>query len=187
MLYGNYMEGNVKDMFKITSKAEKSHQVSRWGSEETQVANFNAVINVLKQYQIKDILDVGCGLGDIQKHIAEQIHEDIDYFGIDITPEVVERANCTNIAEADILDYHGNNQCDAVIALGTFNMGVPWQTVHEALNRMFNYSSVVTVVTISYVHQHELEQLQNEGWTVITHPYAFSAGYGDKHILIKAK
>lgn len=184
MIYGNYMRGDVKSMYRNYAHEEKSHLASRWGSKETQEANFTQVASVMKNYKgIKTVLDVGCGLGDIRPFLPS----DIRYTGIDITPEIVHRANDPDIHEADITEYNPDTQYDAVIALGTFNMGVPYEKVKEALTRMHELSDIVTIVSISYTSPEDLKDLESDGWSIITNPTAFNDGYGDKHIVIKSK
>lgn len=184
MLYGNYMGGDVRHIYGSHADKPTSHEVSRWGSKETQHANFEQVADILDAYpKVKTLLDVGSGLGDIRPFLNDEIR----YTGIDITPEVVRRANDPDIFEGDIVEHDFNDETyDAVVALGSFNMGVPHEQVLQALNKMVELANEVAIVTISYIHPNELDELP-EGWKVITNPQAFSGGYGDNYVLIYEK
>lgn len=166
---------------------------SHWGKQENQENGFNQIASILTDFpEVHSVLDVGCGDGRIIDFLDED--QITDYTGIDITPEIVSFANKPYILHADIKTFQPNRMYDAVFAIGSFNMYVPFRDVLAALEAMHNLSSIVTICNISYLEtgnygslkrKDERQMLRDEGYTVIEHPYMFSNGYGDKFTIIK--
>jgi len=61
-----------------------------WHSKESQRLRFGVLAQALP-LRNRTILDVGCGLGDMWEWFTE-IGEPVSYVGLDLTPEMVERA-----------------------------------------------------------------------------------------------
>ena len=86
------------------------------------------------------ILDVGCGVGHFAGWLLEHGYQG-DYTGIDLLPEMVERARTTNptmrFEQADILDAAGRYKADYVMSSGIFHMG-DTPLMHRVIAAMFD-------------------------------------------------
>lgn len=192
MLYENKTIEQYNPYVSCANRTESWHR-SHWNSQENQENGFHQIISILTELpDVHSVLDVGCGDGRITEFFdPEQI---TDYTGIDITPEIVTVANKPYILHADIKTFQPNRTYDAVFAIGSFNMYVPFRDVLAALEAMHNLSNIVTICNISYLEtgnygslkrKDERQMLRDEGYTVIEHPLMFSNGFGDKYTIIK--
>ena len=143
------------------------------------------VTNILKQYRPKSLLDVGSGIGSIQSFLSKTT----SYTGIDIVPQVVELANQLAITEADIKTYHPDRTFEAVIALGSFNMGVTHEDFMTSITKMHKICSKIAIVTVSYLKPEEVEDVRKDGWCLINNHAGVSwlNTLGDSKTLIKIK
>ncbi len=190
MLYENYCSAkHVSDLYKHSADRIESWNRSNWSTKENQENGFNQIASILTDFpDVHSVLDVGCGDGRIIDFLdSDQI---TDYTGIDVTPEIVTFANKPYILHADIKSFQPNRTYDAVFAIGSFNLGVPFRDVLAALEAMHNLSTIVTICNISYLEigyhgKDERQMLRDEGYTVIEHPQSFSNGYADKYTIIK--
>ena len=179
-----YPGQTIFDYYTKYLNSPDSFQMSHWGSKRTQERNFTQVTAILKQYRPKTLLDVGSGMGSIQSFLPKSVL----YSGIDIVPEVVEKANQPSITLADIKTYHPNKTFEAVIALGSFNMGVTHEDFLSSIKQMHHLCTKITIVTASYLRTEEVKDVQKDGWCVIrNHPGINWGNSGDSHVLIKIK
>ncbi|WP_295157024.1 class I SAM-dependent methyltransferase [uncultured Brachyspira sp.] len=119
----HYME-RVKD-FNIPE-----YKVLDWESEEAQTSRFKTLLD---NFDIRKsiLLDVGCGLG----HLAEYIDKhniDTYYIGIDIMPEMIERAKKKTFKNINpqfmTMDFFKNSDIeddfDYIYSSGIFNLNL---------------------------------------------------------------
>ena len=104
------------------------YQKLGWESEDAQMLRFDAlVLNV--QLNGKSLLDVGCGLGNLQEHLLSK-NISVNYTGIDILPQMVECAKAKNLPGEfhciDVFEKHpfGNDSFDVIYASGMFNLNM---------------------------------------------------------------
>jgi trans-aconitate methyltransferase len=119
-----------RDAFK---KYGDSAQSLHWIDEKSQNIRFE-IFNKIADLNGKNILDVGCGLGDFYKFfIAKNIQ--VDYTGIDIVPDFINRAKekfpGTKFRVENILSTVGTY--DYVFASGALNF-----TVSDSKNYYFS-------------------------------------------------
>lgn len=110
------------------SPQRPSHEVLDWASAESQRARFDIFVRHVP-LEGKTLLDVGCGLGDLQAYLEE--HEiAARYTGVDILGKMVQAASHRNpraaFVQADI--FHDspfdNNSFDVVFCSGAFNLNL---------------------------------------------------------------
>lgn len=95
-----------------------------WADEQTQIIRFE-VLNKIANLNNKKILDVGCGLGDLYMFfIRKKIN--VDYTGIDIVPEFIERAK-ERFPDAKLILGNAetiSDEYDFILASGAFTFAV---------------------------------------------------------------
>ncbi len=86
----------VKDLKSYwDANAEKhgdSPQALDWGSRTSQVKRFEVLCDILPLSKPFTVLDVGCGLGDLQELMAKWFKQPFTYTGVDISPKMIELA-----------------------------------------------------------------------------------------------
>ena len=156
-IYMLYAERKVDELYgcKHFDKDTPSYRVSHWGSVENQEDNFRRVADIISECgDVNSILDVGCGMGTIKQFLPKIK----DYTGIDSEQSVVSLADSKDISFADIANYEPNRKFDAVVCCGSFNMGVEMRDVLTYLKRMESLSSIITILTISYLEVNPLRE-----------------------------
>lgn len=124
-----YCFEHVKDYYEqnINSYSE-NHQILGWESREAQHIRFSVLVDNVDLYK-RSLLDVGCGLGDLFFYLCSQGVELEQYYGVDISEVVVNKAlemnPHLNIEHRDIFsdqDFAQNNSYDVVYASGIYNL-----------------------------------------------------------------
>ena len=148
----------------------ESYNISHWGTKETQWVNFNTTVKMLEGENVKSLLDIGCGLGDLSKFISQ----DIDYHGIDIFENVVKMAHDRNpnvdVQIGDIFKYNPDKpirKYDAVVCNGAFNVEYGIDKIVEALKIMKLLANKVVILTISYADNDDIKQFRKVGFDII--------------------
>lgn len=164
----------------------ESYLLSKWLTPTSQQMNFIAVSKMLDREKIKDLLDVGCGMGDLSKFIPKGI----EYNGIDMFKNVIKVAQKRNpklsFNVADIFSYSNNRMFDAIVSNGAFNLGYDVDKVLEALNIMYKLAKKLVVVTMSYASTDDIIKFTNAGYNILNMNSNYG-GNGDDIILIKEK
>lgn len=103
----------------ITSRAVDYHHAGN------HLARF-VILAGIEDIRHASLLDVGCGVGHFAIWLKENGFEG-DYTGIDLIPEMVERARETTpdmrFEQADILTADGRFRADYVMSSGIFHLG----------------------------------------------------------------
>ncbi|MFZ5970311.1 MAG: GNAT family N-acetyltransferase [Bacteroidota bacterium] len=129
-LYANLLEKYGNDVRSLN-----------WGSVDSQHKRFEVLASI-GDLQGKSILDVGCGLGDFYSWLKQR-GKDVDYYGIDITPQMVERARQKypkgTFETGSILEVHFSQDFDYVFASGIFYLRnfEPEKFLHNSIRKMF--------------------------------------------------
>lgn len=82
-----------------------------WSSREIQHKRFEVLVRVMEIFPgavaRPSVLDVGCGFGDLWNY-CKDCGIDVDYYGIDLSPDMVKSASCQNpgikAGQGDIFD-----------------------------------------------------------------------------------
>lgn len=106
------------------------YKVLDWESQEAQEARFSALLN---HFDIRKsiLIDVGCGLGHLAEYIDKQ-NINTYYIGIDIMPEMIERAKSKNFKNIHpqfmTIDFFKNSDTkddfDYIYSSGIFNLNL---------------------------------------------------------------
>lgn len=126
-----------------------SHQALDWGSAESQARRFDVLADGLLRAGQR-VLDVGCGLAHFADWLDAHGHQ-VDYTGIDLTPEFVQQARqrhparqfiCGSVLDPTVLpDAH----FDVVVASGLFYTypegGSAW--MHAVIDRLWRWTDGV--------------------------------------------
>ncbi len=102
-----------------------------WGTTEQQLFRFNEALNGIDFTNIKSVLDIGCGFGDLLAMMIDWNVQLDKYIGWDINPDLINEAQkiwkgnkvlsefkVVNIAEANL----ENEIADAGVMLGVLNL-----------------------------------------------------------------
>ncbi len=107
------------DKHGVSSRAVDYHH------EGNHLARF-VILAGIEDIRQASILDVGCGVGHLAGWLKERGYEG-EYTGVDILPEMVERARETHpdmcFEHADIIAEPGRFKADYVMSSGIFHMG----------------------------------------------------------------
>lgn len=147
----------IKDYYnKNMIKATNDYEILGWESREAQYARFAALKDNVDMQGMK-LLDVGCGLGNLMEYLTQEGVR-VNYTGVDILPEMIERArkkglNCEFIC-ADVFndDSFKPDSFDVVYASGIFNLnlGNNREFLKSALQRFFKLSR--TYICFNLLH-----------------------------------
>ena len=106
----------------LLKQHDRSHLAVDWAVEEQQHLRF-AILADIGNVKEASILDIGCGVGHFAGWLLERGFAG-SYTGIDVLPEMVERAQQTypelRFETANFMDDPGRWQADLVIASGIF-------------------------------------------------------------------
>jgi SAM-dependent methyltransferase len=119
----------------------ESHKASHWSSEHFQQENFNFAYQIGPLERTDNILDLGCGYGDLHKFFKDRNFQG-HYEGIDVSPKVIAIARKRHLAKftcIDFLDDKFQNTYDWIFALGPFNLVVENQDeyLRQNLQKMY--------------------------------------------------
>ncbi len=101
----------------------------------------------------RSVLDVGCGLAHLHDHLASR-SIDVDYTGIDLSPEMVARARSRRphlrLECAELGSWDPGRRFDLVVAVGIHNVRVPrgWDVLAACLRRQFELCEVAAHVSL---------------------------------------
>ena len=109
----------------LLAKYGASSKVVDYHHSGNHLARF-VILAGIDDIRTASILDVGCGVGHFARWLAENGHEG-DYTGIDLMPEMVERARELNpdrrFETCDLLLEPGRFRADYVMSSGIFHLG----------------------------------------------------------------
>lgn len=77
------------------TKFKTSAEFQKPGSKSVYIPVWREVLNVIQVNKIKKVLDLGCGPGQFAQY-AFSIIPDLDYTGIDFSPEAIKMAKAKN-------------------------------------------------------------------------------------------
>lgn len=114
-----------------------------WNSRASQTSRF-AVLSEVGDLRGSEVLDVGCGVGDLYGYLRDQEAGVASYLGIDINPRMASAARrkypVARFEHRDLLaDPPEERSFDYVFESGIFNLATPnWsEIVHPTLEAMF--------------------------------------------------
>ncbi|MDD7885175.1 bifunctional 2-polyprenyl-6-hydroxyphenol methylase/3-demethylubiquinol 3-O-methyltransferase UbiG [Flavivirga sp. 57AJ16] len=108
---------------KIIKHGATSHGVD-WNGKESQFLRFEQLGKVFKSKKEFSLLDYGCGYGSFIDYLSENNFKNIQYFGYDISSEMLKQAKAS-FSKEDITfmsDLQHLINVDYTIASGIFNV-----------------------------------------------------------------
>lgn len=123
------------------------------GSEASQKRNYR-IMSEVGDLQGKSILDIGCGLTQFYDYLTVERGLQVNYVGIDVSPEVVRLAQeyhpNRDIRLGDVLNSRLDGPYDYVFANGLFYIDHTSRFVQAFMKRAFQLCKMATCVcTIS--------------------------------------
>ncbi len=122
----------IKDTDEYYSKKAAGNasgpQASDWNSISAQEIRFEQLCKLLPKEKKEHfgVLDYGCGMGDLQPYIEKLGYTNIDYYGMDASAEIIEKAtNKKRESFSRRVFIHGYEitcSYDYIIASGVFNV-----------------------------------------------------------------
>lgn len=115
------------------------------------------------------VLDVGCGFGELGKFLTKR-YANVDYTGIDITPEFIREAKKLypnlNFIEGDYLQTPLEQKYDIVVASGVLNSNVPNNMAYRksAIKTLFEGSKKVTALNMLGGHPQPKSDIESNVW-----------------------
>lgn len=138
-------EKNINLYTALVAEHGLSHRSLNWGSKESQQKRF-AILSDIGDLSSKNVLDVGCGLGDYCEWLKKQFGN-VTYHGIDITEAMINEAQ-RRFPEVEFLiasvDKLPDVSFDYVFASGIFTyLGVnPYEQMFFTIKEMFSRASI---------------------------------------------
>jgi SAM-dependent methyltransferase len=139
---------------------QESHEILDWGSRDSQFARFDVLSKVIRgsiRNNRFSVLDVGCGLADLEPHLRKEFPS-YSYFGADVTLEILREAQRRrpglHLVNAD--SFHSlpfrSEAFDYLFCSGVFNLesGDNERELADALPILG--SSVSIGVVINFLH-----------------------------------
>lgn len=128
------------------------------GGDRSQRDRFEAILRVVPNLTGKEVLDIGCGFGDLYAFLKE-LGLGVHYIGIDICEEMVEegkqRHPDATFELTGVLEMESNEPvCDVSVASGLFTFDTPsWEDyVVATLRRMLELSREAVVANFLSSH-----------------------------------
>lgn len=116
----------------------------QWSSKETQFKRFEILCDQIKPND--NILDLGCGFGDMVYYLQDNTTFKGNYLGLDFVPEFINSATTRfendsniNFQLFDIKNDFLPNDFDVIVLSGVFNNLVDdnWKFITETIEKMF--------------------------------------------------
>jgi ubiquinone/menaquinone biosynthesis C-methylase UbiE len=144
-----------------------SPQTLGWGKYGRQALRFS-ILSGVGDLHGKDVLDVGCGFGDLYGFITTQ-RQTVHYVGIDLVAELVKegqrRYPNVELIVGDFDERTFDKQFDYIIASGIFNFRLTkednWTYIMRTLDKMLTLAKKGVAVDFM------------TSWTDFQHPIAF--------------
>lgn len=96
-----------------------------WKNEDVQKKRFEAMEKVFDGNKSVEVLDAGCGLGHLYKHLEDKGYQ-LKYMGIDTNKDFIDTAKDKkiNVMRMDILDFNKMEvqKWDYILASGIYNL-----------------------------------------------------------------
>lgn len=137
-----------------------------WTSQEDQTSRFEQFLELqkLKKFEKSRILDVGCGYGYFLDFLKNKKIKVKDYFGIDINPNFVKKAQQKYPKQTfvcgDLVTFTFTESFDFAIASGIFNVKCAggqraYDLLFETINKMLDVTEKAIAFNFLSKKEHE--------------------------------
>jgi SAM-dependent methyltransferase len=142
-----------------------------WNSRQAQEIRFKQLLALLPS-DAKEIVDAGCGFGDLYWYMSDEQRASVDYIGLDALEVMVDEAQirtAKKIYQSDILN-DSLPSGEFYICSGALNILTRYEAhrfirrCYDASNRgiIFNFlEGEDTSATYNYLQRHQIEALGN--------------------------
>ncbi len=119
-----------------------------WNGRDSQFLRFQQLSKVFSTKKDFSVLDYGCGFGAFIDFLNENDFENIEYFGFDISSEMLKQARFNYSNKTFINNLETLNEVDYTIASGVFNVKLD--------TRVEDWNAYIekTLITINNVSKH---------------------------------
>jgi len=145
-----------------------------WGGDKKrQFLRFQIALELANftNKEIKSVLDVGCGFGDMGGDFMKKFYPNIKYKGVDINPILIKKGKekypFLDIECLDILECNLNEKFDLVLENGIFNYRLEKENNIEYISKMLKKMFELSNVGVSADFMSSFVDFK--------HPYAFHA------------
>lgn len=147
------LEKKIRGYKKTFKKFGNDPRALQWATKNAAVARYKQLVADI-DFEGKEILDIGCGFGDIVKYIKKKTPK-FNYTGVDVVEEFISVAR-KRYPNSDFFlrDYFGNpmdKSFDIVISSGALNanIGDPISYRKKAIQTMFDNAKEVVAFNMA--------------------------------------
>lgn len=153
-----------------------------WGTLEQQTFRFNEVLKGIDFTNIKSVLDIGCGFGDLLAAIIDKDLQLNKYIGWDVNPDLIKEAqkiwegnkvtnefNVVNIAETNLK----GEVADAGIMLGVLNLNLKGKYDNYAYSELFikkAFGYVKKLLVVDFLSEKNINTYPKEDFVFYHNP-----------------
>lgn len=103
----------------------ENHEILDWGDKDAQFKRFE-ILSQNVDLKSKTLLDIGCGLGDLYRHLSKTGNLPLSYTGSDIVEAMINLAKeqqpeCSFIC-SDVFSHPPTEKFDVIYCSGIFNL-----------------------------------------------------------------
>lgn len=142
---------------------DRRGNVVAWEVEDSQIVNWNLINKHIRQGD--NVLDYGCGVGDMVTYFKKKRKKLGGYTGVDINPEYISLAK-KNYPNNDFYLIKNINDVkgryDVVCASGVFTWFITKSDFINALKKLYDISNREVLLTFNYS---EYEDYKGGFWT----------------------
>ena len=141
-IYSPYTPEEIANEYNVSSKFKKDHQRVHWGSKKTMINRYQFINNFIKGKSIKGWLDIGSGIGGLQKYVLKR-NSKINSVGLEISDKLFKILKKRNIKakfyNVDFLNFK-KKQFDLITCLGVMSktnlsLNIFFSKVKKILNK----------------------------------------------------
>ena len=141
-----------------------NYEILDWGDKNAQFKRFE-ILSQNIDFTGKSLLDIGCGLGDLYRHLLAVENIPKSYTGTDLVPNMVELAkeqqpNCNFVCCDVFSEPPAPKRFDTIYCSGVFNLRTKnnMQYLHYATERSLNLTHDDSKVVFNFLHHRTTKQ-----------------------------
>ena len=162
------------DRLKLNGRSPKTLGWSDKCQQEKRFERFSSNLEIYK----KNILDVGCGFGDLYHYLKRKKDYEFNYTGIDINPDLVKEAkiltdNKISFFQINMLDEYQfeflkTKKFHIIVAIGIFNLNFAGETrkMEKFIDQMITRMNILATekIIFDFLPLNRLDDYKSEGY-----------------------